>query len=89
MHPSLLIVAELEYVNEPTNMKNYFNQSFQYVERQITLAVDLGRRSDSKSKHEAMRLLGSALHTLEGMLPNIVRRVPPDKSRFSCSHQLR
>lgn len=58
--------VELEYVNEPTNMKNYFNQSFQYVESQITAAVELGRRGDPSARHEAMRCLGAALHCLEG-----------------------
>lgn len=47
-------------------MKNYFNQSFQYIERQIALAIQLGRSSSSSDRHEAMRYLGSALHTLEG-----------------------
>ena len=67
-------VLELE-IDRKTGMKNYIaneslgiDTSSAYIRKQLSLAIERGRmgKQDENTKHEALRHLGAALHTLEG-----------------------
>ncbi|KDR69619.1 hypothetical protein GALMADRAFT_145352 [Galerina marginata CBS 339.88] len=65
-------------VDPATGMKNYiahegqgYNTSANYVRQALKICIEKGRssqRQDGDDYHEALRLLGSALHTLEDFL---------------------
>ena len=66
-------------------MKNYIaneslgiDTSSSYIRKQLNLAIEYGRRGkqDENIKHEALRHLGAALHTLEGRCCTLTAGLP-------------